>query len=114
MVPRLVYVKCYLSTTSPFSGVVRSSELLQVSTNTLAIANPLLSEPTLQKYLFGKDDLVMNGERYNDQYPVDGALDIESRAQRDEVKSEQHWVATEVIYAGRAESGLFLCESDPK
>jgi len=38
----------------------------------------------LQKDLLGKDDLVMNGERDDDQYPVDGTLDIESRTQRDE------------------------------
>ena len=57
---------------------------------------------------------MMNGKRYDDQYPVDGALNIESRAQRDEVKSEQHGVATEAVYAGRAESGLFLSESDTK
>jgi hypothetical protein len=68
----------------------------------------------LEEYLLGKDDLMMNGERYDDQYPVDGALNIESRAQRDEVKSEQHGVATEAVYAVRAESGLFLSESDTK
>ena len=90
------------------------SEFLQVPTNILAIANPLFSELSLQKYLFGKDDLMMNRERYDDQYPVDGALDIESRTQRNEVKSEQHGIATEAVYAGRAESGFFLSESDTK
>jgi len=90
------------------------SECLQVPTNILAIANPLFSEPALQEYLLGKDDLMMNGDCYDDQYPVDGTLDIESRAQRDEVESKEHGVATEAVYAGSAESGRFLSESNAK
>ena len=56
----------------------------------------------------------MNGERYDDQYPVDGTLDIESRTQRDEVESKEHGVAAEAVNAGRAESGFFLSESHAK
>jgi hypothetical protein len=98
----------------PSSDFVFSTGFLKVSTNVVTIVNPLFSESTLEEYILGKDDLMMNGERYYDHYPVDGALNIESRAQRDEVKSEQHGVATEAVYAGRAESGLFLSESDTK
>ena len=57
---------------------------------------------------------MMNGERYDNQYPVDRALDVESRGKRHEVESEQHGVATEPIYSGGSESGLFLGESDTK
>ena len=70
----------------PFLGcrlpqeVVPSSESLQISTNVVAIANPLFSESTLEEYLLGKDDLMMNSQRYDHQYPVDGTLDIDSRA----------------------------------
>ena len=60
--------------------VAPSSEFLQVPTNIVTIANPLFSKPALEEYLLGKDDLMMNGERDDDQYPVDGALDIESGA----------------------------------
>jgi len=55
---------------------------------------------------------MMNGDCYNDQYPVDGTLDIEGRAQRDKVESKEHGVATEAVYAGSAESSHFLSESD--
>ena len=82
--------------------------------NILVIANPLFSKPALQKYLLGKDDLMMNRERDDDQHPIDGALDIESRTQRHEVKSEQHGIATEAVYARRAERSFFLSESDTK
>ena len=94
--------------------MVPSSQLLQVSSNIVAIANPFFSESTLEEYLLGKDDLVMNRESYNDQYPVDRALDIEGRTKRNEVKPEQHGIATEAVYAGRAQSGFFLSESDTK
>ena len=80
--------------------------------NILVIANPLFSKPALQKYLLGKDDLVMNRKRYDDQYPIDGALDIESRTERHEVKSKQHGVATEAVHPGRTENSFFLSESD--
>ena len=94
--------------------MVPSSEFLQVPTNVVTIANPLFSKPALEEYFLGKDDFMMNGERYDDHHPVDRALDIESRAQRDEVKSKQHGVAVESVYAGGAESGLFLSKSDTK
>ena len=55
---------------------------------------------------------MMDGDCYDDQYPVDGTLDIESRAQRDEVESKEHGVATEAVYASNAESGHFLSESN--
>ena len=97
-----------------FQEAVLFLECLQVPTDILTIANPLFSEPALQEYLLGKDDLMMDGECYDHQYPVDGALDIESRTQRNEVKSEQHGVATEAVYAGRSEGGFFLSESDTK
>ena len=42
---------------------------------------------------------MMNGDCYDDQYPVNGTLDIESRAQRDEVESKEHGVTTEAVYA---------------
>ena len=118
---RLTGIGCLLPRSGAANGYARFSqktvlflERLQVPTNVVTIANPLFSKPALEEYLLGEDDLMMNGERYDDQYPVYGALNIESRAQRDEVKSEQHGVATETVYAGRAESGLFLSESDTK
>ena len=55
---------------------------------------------------------MMNADCYDDQYPVDGALDIESRAQSDKVESKEHWVATEAVYASSAESAHFLSESN--
>jgi len=94
--------------------VVPSSEFLQVSTNIVAIANPLFSESTLEGYLLGKDDLMMNSQRYDHQYPVDGTLDIDSRAQRYQVESEQHRVAAEAVYAGSTERCVFLSESNTK
>ena len=57
---------------------------------------------------------MMNHERDDNQYPIDGALDIESRTQRNKVKPEQHGIATEAVYASRAESSCFLRESDTK
>ena len=57
---------------------------------------------------------MMNSDCYDDQYPVDGTLDIESRAQRDKVESKEHGVATEAVYASRTESSFFLRESDTK
>ena len=107
-------------TVLPFLGcrfpqeVVPSSEFLQVSTNIVAIANPLFSESTLEEYLLGKNDLMMNSQRYDHQYPIDGTLDIDSGGQRHQVKSEQHGVAAEVVYAGSTERGVFLSESDTK
>ena len=105
----LLFLRCRFPQES-----VPSSEFLQVSANIFAITNPLFSEAILEEYLLGKDDLMMNSERYDDQYPVDGTLDIESRAQRHQVKSEQHRVAAEAVYAGSAENGFFLSESDSK
>jgi len=68
--------------------VVPSSEFLKVSTDIVAIANPLFSEPTLEEYLLGKDDLMMNSQRYDHQYPVDGILDVNGRPQRHQIKSD--------------------------
>ena len=93
-------------------GVVLFPKWLQVPTNILPIANPFFSEAALKEYLLGKDDLMMNGHWYDDQYPVDGTLDIQSRAQRNKVESKKHGVATEAVYAGSAKSGHFLSESD--
>jgi len=55
---------------------------------------------------------MMNGDCDDDQYPVDGTLDIESRAQSDKVESKEHWVATEAVSTSSAESGHFLSESN--
>jgi len=107
-------------TVLPFLGcrfpqeVVPSSEFLQVSTNIVAIANPLFSESTLEEYLLGKDDLMMNNQRYDHQYPVDGTLDIDSRAQRHQIEPEQHRVAAEAVYSGSTERCVFLSEPDTK
>jgi len=94
--------------------VIPSSEFLQVSMNIAAIANPLFSESILEEYLLGKDDPMMNSQRYDHQYPVDGTLDIDSRAQRHEVEPEQHGIAAEAVYAGSTERCVFLSESDTK
>ena len=57
---------------------------------------------------------MMNNQRYDHQYPVDGTLDIDSRAQRHQIEPEQHRVAAEAVYSGSTERCVFLSEPDTK
>ena len=54
----------------------------------------------------------MNTESYDNQYPVDRALDIESRCEGNEVKSKEHGIAAQTVYASGPKGSISLCETD--